>query len=411
MPPRRKPHHNNNNGTGEHKKASATTATAAPDNESSLYTIVNTVDRGRIVIAARDIPRGTIIHSEEPLAVWPPPPPSSNTSGSDSGSVTPLSKRVITAATSWANKHSLDASLILYPLHCLFAISPAARMAILQLHAPTAIPTPLESFFTALHHSETPKLLGVTHDDIKSLHQLASIINANAYAIGSGGSGSSPIGIAMYAFVPLLNHSCAPTCWRVASHDSSHSIIRTIQPLVAGDEITMSYLSPTRDLLRPCHQRRMTLVTDRSFHCQCQRCCQSVDCMRSLACPTCHAPILPPTLPLQLEDDDKKTATSATSTTSSLICQACGKAAASTWLTAVLTTERTGEVKWHEYEALIWPRFKLTDAVNKLSSLIQSLQHDGLHAQHWLIIELRYMLLYMIRSYFCSMLLVLIVNE
>jgi hypothetical protein len=205
--------------------AAVTTTTTTSDastetkaaKENDMYALVSTSDRGRIILAISSIPTGSTIHTESPLAVWPA-----------NDMTTRLSKRTIAIASSWCSQYLIeDPSLLLYPLYCL-SLPIERQRALFELHAPEKPPSVLKKFFDALYNNKgnkaaTAKTLGLSSvDEVDRLHQMAMIINANAFAIGNG----RPPPIAMYSFVPLLNHSCAPSCWRIAMvpHDSLLSV-------------------------------------------------------------------------------------------------------------------------------------------------------------------------------------------
>jgi SET and MYND domain-containing protein len=75
-----------------------------------------------------------------------------------------------------------------------------------------------------------------------------------------------PWGIGLYPAAALLNHSCAPNA--IASFTGSSLVVRTTQPVAAGEQVTISYT----DVAAPSPMRRAQLQEGYFFDCACGRC-------------------------------------------------------------------------------------------------------------------------------------------
>ncbi|CAK9054958.1 unnamed protein product [Durusdinium trenchii] len=80
-----------------------------------------------------------------------------------------------------------------------------------------------------------------------------------------------------------INHSCAPNC--VFSAAPNRWGLRSVRPISAGEEITISYLG--EELLLPTVQRQWLLWRSKCFICGCRRCASPEDPLRDRACSSC----------------------------------------------------------------------------------------------------------------------------
>lgn len=94
---------------------------------------------------------------------------------------------------------------------------------------------------------------------------------------------------ALYERGSRLNHSCAPNCTRVTLDrgDAERAFV-TLRPVVAGEELTLSYLPSGMEVMGTVVRRRH-LWLSRGFLCYCDRCSQPQDEVRQVACPECCA--------------------------------------------------------------------------------------------------------------------------
>ncbi|CAI2185125.1 7862_t:CDS:10 [Funneliformis geosporum] len=75
-----------------------------------------------------------------------------------------------------------------------------------------------------------------------------------------------PNGVAVYPNVSLINHSCRPNC--IIIFEKSKMIVRCIEPIVIGQEITINYT----DLSQSGEERRKELQDRYFFLCRCELC-------------------------------------------------------------------------------------------------------------------------------------------
>ncbi|CAL1150549.1 unnamed protein product [Cladocopium goreaui] len=88
----------------------------------------------------------------------------------------------------------------------------------------------------------------------------------------------------LYNLACRANHSCAPCC-RVSVAEGGQLRIVALRPILAGDEVTVSYLSEL-ELLEVGSVRRKMLETTWDFRCTCSR-CSAPDDRRSTLCRAC----------------------------------------------------------------------------------------------------------------------------
>jgi SET and MYND domain-containing protein len=126
----------------------------------------------------------------------------------------------------------------------------------------------LPDYRLEVYAQQTERLLQLLPAELRrppeELIDLRCRIHVNAFAINRDGVDSR--GLAMNDLAPLLNHACAPTCHFV--QEDARMRIRCIQPVAAGEELTVSYLHPY--LSR--RVRRAKLRTGHFFDCACARC-------------------------------------------------------------------------------------------------------------------------------------------
>lgn len=118
--------------------------------------------------------------------------------------------------------------------------------------------------------------------------QIQQIIAENTYSEISEDIGASllreldPEGITgLWPEYALLNHSCAPNT--VAVVIGRYLILRAVQPVLAGEELTGSYLGKIG--FSPVGLRRAYLSGIFGFHCQCPRCMCEQSIFPTVYCP------------------------------------------------------------------------------------------------------------------------------
>ena len=77
------------------------------------------------------------------------------------------------------------------------------------------------------------------------------------------------MGHGLFVQAGKLTHSCRPNCSWFTSSDGKGKVIRAIQPITKGEELTVDYLGGE---LYPLPQRRSELLDSKGFLCHCTRC-------------------------------------------------------------------------------------------------------------------------------------------
>ena len=65
--------------------------------------------------------------------------------------------------------------------------------------------------------------------------------------------------------IHLLNHSCSPNCWIFKF--KRHTLVFALKNIMNGDELTISYLLPPKNICKPCPH---------ICHCQSKRCTKTM---------------------------------------------------------------------------------------------------------------------------------------
>jgi SET domain len=69
---------------------------------------------------------------------------------------------------------------------------------------------------------------------------LACRINTNAHGLEAYGAGGGVVGLGLFPFTALINHSCAPNC--VFVWKSGHLEVRTVAAVASGEELCVHYI-------------------------------------------------------------------------------------------------------------------------------------------------------------------------
>jgi hypothetical protein len=109
---------------------------------------------------------------------------------------------------------------------------------------------------------------GKLDTSIEEIIQLACQINSNSFVLYDPFSlQQSELGVSLLPLSALFNHSCSPNA--IMYTDSlGRNIIRTVQSVSKGEELTISYI----DLNLPILERRGKLLETKNFWCSCHRC-------------------------------------------------------------------------------------------------------------------------------------------
>lgn len=126
----------------------------------------------------------------------------------------------------------------------------------------------------------------------KALADLLLSVRLNAHnvaitmgAVGERGTLAAKLGLGLFFWLHLANHSCMPNAFFSASaeHGEDGDIgagcgtaatmtLYALRPIEAGEEVCISYVDG-RTLLQPLPARRSALLRQFGFHCRCKRCC------------------------------------------------------------------------------------------------------------------------------------------
>jgi hypothetical protein len=103
---------------------------------------------------------------------------------------------------------------------------------------------------------------------------LPMVIKFNGVQISptnADGSGEGQyLGHGLFEVACRMSHSCRPNCVWFTSQDGRSKIVRALEPIKAGEMITIFYLDQ-RLLERPIFLRRQDLQKTKNFVCQCKR--------------------------------------------------------------------------------------------------------------------------------------------
>ncbi|XP_078080222.1 histone-lysine N-methyltransferase Smyd1-like isoform X2 [Mustelus asterias] len=107
------------------------------------------------------------------------------------------------------------------------------------------------------------------HFDSQSLSHIFGVINCNGFTI-SDQRGLQAVGVGIFPNLCLINHDCWPNCTVILNNGKIE--LRTIQPIKAGEELTVSYV----DFLNLSADRRNQLKKHYYFDCTCEHCTKGI---------------------------------------------------------------------------------------------------------------------------------------
>lgn len=195
---------------------------------------------GRGVFANEDIPEGTLVLAEIPIAVWP-----------DASSLDDPEILLAAIESICLSPDAFAASKTLHPTS-LDSVDEHDRNRIMHIWSESTIDTLI------CHLSEHAVI--ITHNEIFCL----------ALALQHNGFNSG-----MYCKVTLVNHSCRPNCIKFSPTSSTGwaSEIWTTKAMKRGDELTICYCAPPEMSSASMHEY---LKTHHRFACACLRCKASI---------------------------------------------------------------------------------------------------------------------------------------
>ncbi len=98
-------------------------------------------------------------------------------------------------------------------------------------------------------------------------------------------------GQGVFPLLSMMNHSCAPNCVYIPLSGTTKMAIKTVKPVLAGDELFISYVSS----FFPVGVRQKILFDRYGFECSCPLCAPNVpDRTRCFVCSlNCPGPVMP----------------------------------------------------------------------------------------------------------------------
>jgi hypothetical protein len=219
--------------------------------------------RGKIVVAQKALDPGSFglqVLEEEALIIAPRP------SAADLAAIPPS---------------SLDPQTWVTYRH--FLKQPADKQQeILEFYAELDCPKAIQ---ICEHLEELSKQQDLSSVDADLFVKVAMVFEFNAVeccpqAPDGSGPGAS-LGSGLFRIACKMSHSCRPNTVWFTSQSGQKKILRVIEPVEEGEELTIDY---TGLLMRPTHERRAKLERSKAFVCNCARCTKLEDDARRFKC-------------------------------------------------------------------------------------------------------------------------------
>ncbi|RPA82305.1 SET domain-containing protein [Ascobolus immersus RN42] len=181
------------------------------EHPNGLFRVQSTPDKGFGLFALQDLPRGTRILQEDPLIT--------------------IAKELL------QQPHAANSEIASQ----LEDLPERSRKAFLQLANDPAQPEGLR--LLGIYMRNNSSLDGIAREDFEAM-------------------------TGVFLWFSRINHSCSPNC--EASYDSKndHQVVHVIQDVIAGEELTVSYVK----VLSPSWVRRTKLRASYGFDCGCSAC-------------------------------------------------------------------------------------------------------------------------------------------
>ena len=222
-----------------------------------MYEIIETMDKGKVMIATQDMLPGTEVVQEEAIMCLP-----QSYIDPYKGHVPPGILEDIVAAVSFFKKH----------------LSKQEQIQYLQLFGPTeGIKT--QSFYkianNLVHANEETGESGApfTAEEQQEFVRIGNIYNLNAFGNDEGNR-------LVFNDVSRMSHSCIPNCHADLGFKSC--VVRVVTPVKAGEELTVEYNN--KYCLKSTAFRRWRYQETKGFTCHCPRCSAAGDDTRQFNC-------------------------------------------------------------------------------------------------------------------------------
>jgi len=278
------------------------------------YEIVDSVTRGKVVIATRDfMPGDTVMQEREPVLC--------------------LTKEVLAEFKKYdsTDNHLHLAAFIVV----MRRIEPAKKAKFLSLYGPTTGGEAdiLRKYASVIEWTpdDQSERRPLTCDEVETFVKIGNVLRLNAF-----GDEQAKL---IYFEVTRLAHSCAANC----TYDIHENVIscRSLRNIAAGEELTISYMRE-RDI-KPTHIRRQKYLEMKDFTCHCPRCDAPGDDTRQFDCsnPSCNGVMMvcQPINQIKVGDPEKKYTGVEYVEPHLLPCTECHRSASAAYQTTMLALE------------------------------------------------------------------------
>ena len=253
-----------------------------------MWTVLSSSSKGRLMVAAKDIPIGTVVLVEFPTVYVPYQIVGySGTVGFDS-SYSRAEESMLAAGTAATGTTFKGYAIILAARLVTASQRNASIRASIASLCRKSSDSSVSDFsdVIASAHIVRRLLLGSGVDcSLEGCVETLQKLECNAFTVVVRDL-SSTVGIGLYTTAAAMNHSCDPNCCQTFDLSSSSKLfIRAIRNIQKGEEITISYI----DVGKPTWWRKNELFLSYGFSCSCPR-CGTLDPSDSYNCPVlnCH---------------------------------------------------------------------------------------------------------------------------
>ena len=226
-----------------------------------MYEIIETAERGKVMIATQDMLPGTEVIQEEAVMCMP-----QSYIDQYKGFVFPESLQQIIAPYSYFTKH----------------LNSIQQQQYLELYGPTDGIKGKGFRHIAKNIRRDASFGGgetLSELEQEQFAKIVSIYRHNAF-------GNEQMNNVVFYNVTRMSHSCIPNC--DVNILSKSCIVRCITPIKSGEELTLEYNNSYS--LKSTAFRRWRYLETKSFTCHCPRCCAAGDDTRQFNCfdPACE---------------------------------------------------------------------------------------------------------------------------
>jgi hypothetical protein len=256
---------------------------------TATFSISQTKERGRIVIANKNFNTGDIIYSEHPIILFNSDQNSNLITAIDLEAICEQVNSQIASMTAKLDLPDISIDPKSLDVALQFIKEPTSvKNKVLNLHKPPDNDTVQSAYnwfrlgAMLLMESIKEHVPLTQQVDQHLFMDVMMIAYVNAFKTRDNNGG------ALYEISCLVNHSCRPNCFYTQDHENRITV-RASRSIQEGDEINFSYISDSI-LVKPIPMRRDRLATYH-FVCNCERCTTPLDDTRKFICQQCQAEI------------------------------------------------------------------------------------------------------------------------